>query len=129
MQSLCIEYQWQKNTTLQKLNLNKNATTILHKSYTKILQILLLPSQEYICVLGVSLKGGRQCIIVSITIKYSILLQYHSITMKRHRNFVVFTKTHLCAWSINEGWLAVMTPSGEKTPPQQQNWQRGRRGE
>ena len=79
-------------------------------------------------VLGVSLKGGRQCIIVSITIKYSILLQYHSITMKRHRNFVVFTKTHLCAWSINEGWLAVMTPSGEKTPPQQQNWQRGERG-
>ena len=44
---------------------------------------------------------------------------------KQKRNFVVFTKTHLCAWSINEGWLAVMTPSGEKTPPQQQNWQRG----
>ena len=30
-----------------------------------------------------------------------------------------------CVWGINEGWFAVMTPSGEKTPPQQQNWQRG----
>ena len=28
-------------------------------------------------------------------------------------------------WGINEGWLVVMTPSGEKTAPQQQNWQRG----
>ena len=28
-----------------------------------------------------------------------------------------------CVWGINEGWFAVMTPSGEKTPPQQQNWQ------